>query len=89
MRAMTGGSAARNRDATKSGDSTFKATRGLGSVSPGRLPPPTVERPGTTSAATPSARSLRARFLARLLRLAWLWPIIRHTGTLSMASPSR
>lgn len=89
MRAITAGSPARSQAAIASGAAASKATRCVGNVSPGKLPPPTVDWPGRTRAGTPAACKRRTQAIARSSSADASWLIICHTGTCSGASPNR
>src|SRR3954451_2479107 len=61
-------------------------TAALGSVSPGRVPPPTVARTSTTSASPPTAA---ATALARKRTSGADIAIMRQTGIRSVATPAK
>src|SRR5690606_2125939 len=88
-RTMMGGRCSRSRRAAASGERTVMASARVGSVSPGRLPPPTTLWLSTTSASSPACVSASAQARARTSSSSSRMLIIRHTGTLCSASPRR
>ena len=84
MRATTGGEPRRSRDARPVASPLSSRSSDVGSVSPGRLPPPMADCPPTTDAPSPREAAQPA---ARSRRASTGSAIMRQVGISSTASP--